>query len=74
MSTERLIRIFAGLFVLASLALGAEASPLFVSANFLWFTAFVGANLLQSGFTRVCPLESILRRLGVKSADGRACA
>jgi hypothetical protein len=68
MSVERLIRIFAGLFVLVSLALGVEGSPLFVSANFLWFTAFVGANLLQSGFTRFCPLESILRRLGAKSA------
>jgi hypothetical protein len=66
MTTERLIRIFAGIFVLASLALGVEASPLFVNANFLWFTAFVGANLMQSGFTRVCPLESLLRKSGVK--------
>ncbi len=72
MSSERLIRIFAGFFVLASLALGVEASPLFASAHFLWFTAFVGANLFQSGFTRLCPLESILRRIGVKSAG--ACA
>jgi len=72
MTVERLIRIFAGAFVLASLALGAEASPLFVSKHFLWFTAFVGANLLQSGFTRICPLESILRRLGVRSASA-AC-
>ena len=72
MTVERLIRIFAGAFVLISLALGVEASPLFVSQNFLWFTAFVGANLLQSGFTRLCPLESILRRLGVRSA-GTAC-
>lgn len=69
MSTERLVRIFAGSFVLLSLALGAQASPLFVNANFLWFTAFVGANLLQSGFTRICPLESILKRLGYKSAS-----
>ncbi len=72
MSVERYIRIFAGLFVLASLALGVEGSPIFVSENFLWFTAFVGANLFQSGFTRFCPLESILRRLGVKSAEARA--
>lgn len=64
MTIERLIRIFAGSFVLVSLALGVEASPLFVSQHFLWFTAFVGANLLQSGFTGVCPLEAILRRLG----------
>lgn len=73
MTTERLVRIFAGTFVLISLALGVEGSPLFVNANFLWFTAFVGANLFQSGFTRLCPLESILRRLGVRSG-GNACA
>jgi DUF2892 family protein len=64
MTTERLVRIFAGAFVLISLALGVEASPVFLSSHFLWFTVFVGANLLQSGFTRFCPLESILRRLG----------
>ena len=68
MTTERLIRIFAGLFVLLSLGLGAQASPVFVNANFLWVTAFVGANLFQSGFTHLCPLAAILRRLGVKSA------
>jgi hypothetical protein len=68
MSVERLIRIFAGSFVLVSLALGVKESPLFVNANFLWFTAFVGANLLQSGFTRFCPLEIVLKKLGVKQA------
>ena len=68
MSVERLIRIFAGAFVLVSLALGVEASPVFVSPNFLWFTAFVGVNLFQSGFTRLCPLETILRKLGVRTA------
>jgi hypothetical protein len=68
MTTERLVRIFAGTFVLISLVFGVEASPLFVSRHFLWLAAFVGANLLQSGFTRICPLESILRRFGVKSA------
>jgi hypothetical protein len=62
---ERIVRIVAGSFVLVSLALGVESSPLFVSSYFLWFTAFVGANLLQSGFTRFCPLEIILRRAGV---------
>lgn len=72
MTTERLVRIFAGSFVLISLALGVEASPLYVSSHFLWFTAFVGANLLQSGFTRLCPLESILRKLGVRSG-GESC-
>lgn len=72
MTTERLVRLFAGAFVLISLALGAPASPLFVSQHFLWFTAFVGANLLQSGFTGLCPLESILRRLGVRTARATA--
>jgi hypothetical protein len=67
-TTERLVRIVAGTFVLLSLGLGIPGSPLFAHQNFLWFTAFVGANLLQSGFTGFCPLESILRRLGVKSA------
>ena len=68
MTTERYIRIFAGTFVLLSLALGAPGSPLFVSANWLWFTAFVGANLLQSGFSCFCPLEKILLKMGVKAA------
>jgi hypothetical protein len=72
MTLERLIRIFAGAFVLVSLALGVEASPVFVSQNLLWFTAFVGANLFQSGFTGLCPLETVLRKLGVRSA-GTAC-
>lgn len=72
MTAERLIRIFAGAVVLLSLALGVEASPLFASSHFLWATAFVGANLFQSGFTRLCPLDSLLRRLGVKGA-GAAC-
>ena len=69
MTTERLVRIFAGAFVLASLALGIWVSP-----HWFWFTAFVGANLFQSGFTRLCPLESILRKLGVRSSGGAACA
>ncbi len=68
MTIERYIRIFAGLFILASLALGIEGSPLFFSRWALAFTAFVGANLLQSGFTNVCPLATILRKLGVPVA------
>lgn len=67
MTTDRIVRIVAGLFVLLSLSLGVEASPLFHSAYWLWFTAFVGANLFQSGFTQFCPLEIILKKLGVKS-------
>ena len=73
MTTERFVRAFAGAFILVALALGVEASPLFVSQHFLWVTAFVGVNLFQSGFTRLCPLESILRKLGVRSG-GTACA
>jgi len=66
MTTERLVRIFAGTVVLISLALGVQASPLFLSSYWLWVTVFVGANLLQSGFTRFCPLEIMLRKAGVK--------
>ena len=72
MTTERYIRILAGSFILVSLLLGAPASPLYVSSWFLWFTAFVGANLLQFGFTNFCPMALILRRLGVR--DGAPCA
>jgi hypothetical protein len=70
MSVERAIRIMAGSFILISLALGVEASPLFVSKHFLWLTAFVGANLFQSGFTRFCPAELIMVKLGMKKCDG----
>ena len=72
MTVERAIRIMAGSFILISLALGVEGSPVFVSKWFLDFTAFVGTNLLQSGFTRFCPAESILRHLGMK--DSAACS
>lgn len=65
MTVNRLVRIIAGFFVLLSLSLGVEGSPLFVSSNFLWFTAFVGANLFQSGFTNWCPMDMLLARLGV---------
>ena len=65
MKSWQLVRLFAGSFILLSLAFGVEASPLFMSKNWLWFTTFVGANLLQSSFTRWCPLEIILRKLGV---------
>ena len=57
MTTEKQIRIFAGAFILVSLALG-----VFVNLNFIWLTAFVGANLFQSGFTGFCPLERMLKR------------
>ena len=72
MTVERYIRIFAGLFILVSLALGVEASPLFVSPWWLAFTAFVGVNLFQFGFTNVCPLGFILKKMGVP--EGVSCA
>jgi hypothetical protein len=73
MTVERYIRILAGFFVLLSLALGIEGSPIFVSQWFLAFTAFVGLNLFQSGFTGFCPPASLLRKLGVPDG-GTACA
>jgi hypothetical protein len=72
MDTNRMIRIIAGTFAMLSLALGAPESPLFVSQYFLWFTAFVGANLFQSGITRWCLMETLLTKLGVPcSGQGR---
>ena len=61
---EMIIRRFAGIFVLASLALGYWVSP-----YWYLFTAFVGVNLFQSSFTGFCPLEKVLERLGVRQAQ-----
>lgn len=66
MTSWQLVRVFAGTFILLSLALGIPGSPIFVSQWWLAFTAFVGANLFQSGLTRWCLLETILRKLGVQ--------
>ena len=66
MKSWQMVRMFAGFFVLLSLALGFKGSPVFVSEYWLAFTAFVGLNLLQSAFTKWCLLESILRKLGVQ--------
>ena len=73
MTVERLIRIFAGSFILLSLALGVEGSPIFVSKWWLAFTAFVGFNLLQYGFTNFCPLGWMLKKAGVPESKV-ACA
>ncbi len=70
MTVERYIRVIAGLFIMVSLALGVEASPVFVSEWALAFTAFVGLNLFQFGLTNFCPMAIILRKLGAK--DGAA--
>ena len=69
MHTERIVRIVAGSFILLSLALGIEASPIFASKYFLFLTAFVGLNLFQSGFTKLCPLNNILAKCGIKNGS-----
>jgi hypothetical protein len=63
---ERIIRLFAGTFVLTSLVLAHYHSP-----YWLWFTAFVGFNLFQSSLTNFCPLEMILKKVGI--GQGRCC-
>ena len=63
MTVERYIRIIAGSFILISLALAHWVSP-----YWLWFTAFVGLNLLQAGLTNWCLMEGILKKLGVGGA------
>lgn len=68
-STWQIVRIAAGSFILISLALGLPSSPLFVSSWWLAFTAFVGLNLLQSGVTKWCLMESLLARLGVRRGN-----
>jgi hypothetical protein len=67
MTSWRIVRIVAGLFILLSLALGVPGSPVFHSLWWLAFTAFVGVNLLQSGLTRWCLMEQIVRKLGAPS-------
>ncbi len=59
MCPDHVIRRFAGVFILLSVALAVG-----ISLRWLWFTAFVGANLLQSSFTSFCPLEKILGKFG----------
>ena len=61
MSIERIILGFAGTMILLSLLLSLVHSP-----YWLWFTAFVGANLLQSAFTGFCPMAIILKKIGIK--------
>ena len=62
MNVERALRLMAGIVVLISLALAHYFSP-----YWLWLTAFVGLNLLQSAFTDWCPAMNILRACGLKN-------
>lgn len=69
MSLERIVIAFAGSMILLSLALGLSTSPIFHHVYWLWFTAFVGLNLLQSAFTGFCPLAIILKKLGIQPGN-----
>jgi hypothetical protein len=69
MTSWQMVRIVAGFFILLSLALGIPGSPIFVHQWWLGFTAFVGINLLQSGFTKWCLMENIMRKLGFKTGN-----
>ena len=62
MTIDRMILAIAGSFILISTGLSAEHHP-----GWLWFTAFVGANLLQSAFTGFCPMAVVLKKIGVKT-------
>lgn len=62
MTISEALRLIAGFMVLLSIALA-----LWVNINWLWLTAFVGANLLQSSFTRWCPMMTILAKAGLKN-------
>jgi len=69
MTVERYVRIIVGSFIMLSLALAHAAGQVDLSKlSWLWFTAFIGVNLFQSGFTQFCPLVNILKKLGVKEA------
>ncbi|HET9692860.1 MAG TPA: DUF2892 domain-containing protein [Steroidobacteraceae bacterium] len=61
MNVDRLVLRFAGAMILLSIVLG-----VYVSANWFWLTAFVGANLFQASFTGFCPLAIVLRKFGVQ--------
>ncbi len=64
MNIERTVHVFAGIFILASVALSQ-----YHTIEWLWVTVFVGANLLQSAFTGFCPLAIILKKANLKSGQ-----
>lgn len=68
MKLENIIRALAGTMILVSLVLAHYVSP-----NWLWLTAFVGANLFQSAFTGICPAETILKKIGFGKGGGSCC-
>jgi hypothetical protein len=71
MTVERMVRIIAGLFIMLSLVLTHfSGSTDMTQLSWLWFTAFVGFNLFQSGITRFCPMDIMLKKAGVKPGCG----
>ena len=71
MTVERMVRIIAGFFIMLSLALAHfSGSGDMTRLSWLWFTAFVGFNLFQSGLTRFCPLDTMLKKAGVQQGCG----
>ncbi len=71
MTVNRVVRIIAGFFIMLSLALAHFNGQVnLAQMSWLWFTLFVGANLFQSGFTTFCPLDTILKKLGVSESVG----
>lgn len=71
MTVERMVRIIAGFFIMLSLALAHFSGDIdMTQISWLWFTGFVGFNLFQSGFTRFCPMDMMLKRVGIKSGCG----
>ena len=74
MTVNRIVRIVAGFFILFSLSLAHFMGQVDLGTmSWLWFTLFVGANLFQSGFTKFCPLDDILKKLGVPESEGGRC-
>jgi len=67
MTTDRIVRIVAGFMILLTLALAHFTGQIdMTKLSWLWLTAFVGLNLFQSGFTRFCPLDTILEKMGIR--------
>ncbi|MGB4828410.1 MAG: DUF2892 domain-containing protein [Paracoccaceae bacterium] len=62
MNLDRTVTLFAGVMVLLSVVLTTWVSP-----HFVWFTVFIGANLIQSSFTKACPAAFVFRKLGIKT-------
>lgn len=64
MNVDRVLLMFAGVMILVSLALTVKVHP-----NFIWFTAFIAANMIQASFTGFCPAVMIFKKLGIKTGS-----